>query len=364
MVAQKELKIEKSPRSVIRGRNSQNQNQTGIHWLRNQLPRQYIKRVRAYCDHYFGESSKDGYGLWSYDTRYVWRNGATLSFDADPERSLAVHNGKCTLEVPGKPIDTMNRDNLRLFLCGLRDFSPVCTRIDIFFDDFNRSMTPTRLGKIVKKGHYSRFRQVHFRQTGEYKNGDFVLDHDEIDFGRRGQNGSGKYLRVYDKNLESKGEKDCIRWEVEFSKERAIKAFDELSQAADTDCLAALCGSYIGGSITFVHRNGDKNIARLVVYKFWSEIQKTLGDLMIRVEKKFSDIAGMYQWLRSQVSATLATLRATFMNEVDYANFLFDVIADGELKMSQRQMNLAKANKRHILYSNGKIFDNDGVLLI
>lgn len=363
MEIQKELKAEESPRYVLRGRQSQTQNQTGIHWLRISMPRQYLKHVRTYCSRYFGEASQDGYGLWSYDTRYVWLNKASLNFDSDAERSLLVHNGKVTLDVPGKPLDTIAQGDLHLFLVGLRYFSPVCTRIDVFFDDYQRLTTPTELDKIVRKGDHSRFRKAQFRQVGEFKNGSYVIEHSEIDFGSRGENGSGKYLRVYDKDLESKGEKDCVRWEIEFCKERAHKVFDELSQTTTVDDFAGKCGSYIGGSVLFVHRNGDKNICRLDVYEFWVQIQESLGSLIVRIEKKVSNIGDMYRWVRNQVSATLATLRATFLDEVDYSNFLYDVIAEGELKMSQRQMNLAKANKRTLRYCDGEFFNSNGVLM-
>lgn len=359
MLAQKELKTGNPPRGVLRGVNSQTQNEVGIHWLRISIPRQYLSKLKSYCSFYFGEAVQDGYGLWSYTDRYGWSNGASLYYDSNIARSDSVHKGKCTLDIPGKALDAIAELDLHLFLLSLRQFRPSCTRIDVFFDDYNRTNTPTGIHEIIKARDYSGFRKGQLKQR--FDNGEMI--HDEVDFGTRGDNGSGKYLRIYDKALESDGKKDCIRWEVEFSKERSHKVFDKLSECGSVDAFATLCGSLVAGSITFVHRNGDKNIGRLEVYSWWREIQELLGTVVIRVSIKKVDIGGLYRWVYRQVSPTLACLRDTFVDEVDFMNWLFDVLAEGELNMSQRQKNLAKAEKRNLRYDDGKVFDNDGVLV-
>ena len=359
MIAKNESKMVNTPRAVIRGVNSQVRNEVGVHWLRISIPRQNLARVRRYCELYFGQSSEDGYGLWSYDTRYSWPNGASLNYDSDPQRADTVHLGKATLDVPGKALDTIIQGDLHLFLVGLRIFGPSCTRCDVFFDDYGRLNTPSLIHNIVKRSDFSGFRKAQLKQR--YERGRMI--HDEVDFGTRGDNGSGKYLRVYDKALESKGEKNCIRWEVEFSKERAHKVFDKLSDGTTIDAFATLCGALVAGSINFVKRTGEKNIGRLEVYDFWSQIRKTLGSLVVRIHKDPTDIGDMYQYIYKQVSPTMATLRNIFIDETDFLNWMISVLDDGELRMSQRQENLARANKRTLRYSDGVVVNNEGVLV-
>lgn len=359
MVARTESKTGNTPRDVIRGVNSQICNEVGVHWLRISMPRQYLAGIRLYCDLYFGQSTQDGYGLWSYDTRYSWTNGASLNYDSDDNRSDSVHLGKVTLDVPGKAMDTITQGDLCLFLFGMVPFRPSCTRIDVFLDDYHRFITPGKVHDIIKRSDYSGFRKSQFKQR--YERGCII--HDEVDFGTRGDNGAGKYLRVYDKALESKGERDCIRWEVEFSKQRAHKVFDKLSHVTSVDGFATLCGSLVAGCIAFVKRTGEKNIGRLKVYEFWNRIRETLGTLIIRIEKKLSDVGDMYRYIYKQVSPTMATLRGTFVNDTDFLNWLIDVLDDGELRMSKRQENLAKANKRTLRYRGRVVVDNDGVLV-
>lgn len=359
MLAEMKSKAGKTPRAVKRGVNSQIKNEVGLHWLRISVARQYLTRIRQYLDFYFGESAQDSYGLWSYDSRFYWPNGASLNYDSAATRSDSVHNGKFTVEIPGQALDRIAEADLHLFLLSLRQFSPTCTRCDVFFDDYNRTIRPGDMHQIVQGRDYSGFRKSQIKQG--YDSGRLI--HDEIDFGKRGQNGSGQYLRIYDKVLESKGEKNCIRFEVEFTKERAHKVFDKLSQCTSIDAFATLCGSLVGGSVKFVYRNGEKNIGRLKVYDFWKEILELLGSVVIRTSVKKTDIGGKYDFIYRQVTPTLALLRDTFVDDTDFFNWLNDAIGEGKLRMSQAQINLAKANKRNLRYDDGKVFDNDGFLV-
>ena len=365
MLAQKELKVGKTPRTVKRGVNSQIKNEVGLHWLRISIVRQYLSKVRAFLDFYFGKSAQDCYGLWSYDSRYYWPNGASLNYDSAATRADSVHNGKFTVEIPGKALDGIGQTDLHLFLLSLCQFSPTCTRIDVFFDDYNRTITPSVLVETVDKIDYSGFRKCQVKQqfSGKLVDGANELERDEIDFGRRGPNGSGQYLRIYDKFLESEGEKNCVRFEVEFTKERSHKVFEKLSQVNSIDAFATLCGSLVGGSVKFVHRNGDKNISRLDVYEFWQEILDLLGSVVIRIATKQTDIEGKYQYIYRQVSPTLALLRGTFVDDTDFFNWLNDTIGEGELRMSQAQINLAKANRRDIRYDYGKCVTSEGEIV-
>jgi len=356
-------RLGKNPRNVIRGLDSRVRNEVGIHWLRISVPRQYLSRLLCVIELAFGKSCRDNFGLWSYDSRYRWENGASLNFDAEIDRSEFVHRGKVTLDIPGGALDRIA--DLQFFMHELLQFRPVCTRIDVFFDDYQRTITPNELNKIAEKKDFSGFVMVHHKtsRVAIAKENATKLVYDELSFGRRGQNGCGKYLRVYDKNLESEGKKNCIRYEVEFTKERANLVFYKLCETGSIDAFATLCGALVAGSVKFVHRNGDKNIGRLKVYNFWQKILDFLGKVVIRVPSKEKDIAGKYRFIRRQVTPTLALLREVFIDDIDFFNWLNDAIGEGELRMSQAQINLARVNKRNIRYDDGKVFDNDGVLV-
>lgn len=350
MTAQTELKIGENPRTVLRGCNSQ---EVGPHWLRISTPRQYLQRLRSYCDIYFDESVENDRGYNSYDLRYYWPNGVSLSFDSSCEKSDSIHNGVVSLDIPGMVLDSMEPESLRMFFFGLRKFDPKATRLDIYFDDYERLITPSKLQKLIEKNDFSGFRKGGNIQI--HKSG--CLIHDEVNFGARGKTGSGKYMRAYDKNLESDGSKNAIRYEIEFTKEHAAKAFDLLSQMGSNESFTQLLGELVVGAITFVKRTGEKNIGRLKRYRFWERITKRLGSVVIRVPIKRPTILSMFKYIERQAICTLAVLRRTFVCDVDFTNWQFDKLAEAELRLSHQQINLIKANRRSTRYDEGLIFD-------
>jgi len=354
MIAQKELKTG-NPRIVLRGCNSQ---EVGPHWLRISVLRQYIQRLRRYCNIYFGESVENDRAYNSYDLRYYWPNGVSLSYDSSCEKSDSIHNGFVSLDIPGNVLDSMEPENLRMFFFGLRKFDPKATRLDIYFDDYERLITPSKLRELIEKNDFTGFRKggnIQIHKSGR-------LIHDEADFGARGKTGSGKYMRSYDKFLESDGSKNCIRYEIEFTKKYAQKAFDLLSQMGSDESFTQLLGELVVGAITFVKRTkrtGDKNIGRLKRYRFWKRITERLGSVRIRVPIKRPTILSMFKYIEKQAIRTLAVLRSTFVSDVDFANWQYDRLAEAELCYSQQQINLIKANRRSTRYDCGLIFNGD-----
>ena len=332
----------KTPRSVLRGVNSQKNSQVGVHWLRISIPRQYLEQLRSYVDLFFGKSGSDGYGLWSYDTRWHWPCGASLNYDRDIERSDSVHQGKATLDCPGGCLDELASDDLHTFMVGLAYFQPTCSRIDVFFDDFTRLVTPSDLHEIIKRKDYTGFKITSIKQSfsGE------TMIRDEVDFGLRGQNGSGKYLRVYDKELESDGEKDCIRYEVEFTKEKAKEVFIKMLQTeGNLQGFATLCGALVGGAVCFVRRTGEKNIDRLELHEFWQIIIDMIGNMSIRVRRENTDLGDMVKWVDLQISPTLACIRKTYDDDEDFLDWFFNLLSSGEERLSGKHENILSRYK-------------------
>lgn len=349
MIAQTDLRCE-NPRIVLRGCNSQ---EVGPHWLRISNPRQYLKALQHYCNIFFGEAAGDDRGYNSYDLRYYWPCGVSISYDSSCEKSDSIHGGFVSLDIPGMVLDSMESEILRMFFFGLRKFEPKATRLDVYFDDYERLITPSKLRKIIEKNDFTGFRKGGNHQL--YKSGRLI--HDEADFGARGKNGSGKYMRAYDKVLESDGSKDVIRYEVEFTKKHAAKAFNLLSQMGSDESFTQLLGELVVGAISFVKRTGEKNIGRLKEYGFWKRIKERLDSVVIRIPVKRPTILSMFKYIETQAIRTLAVLRATFVSDVDFANWQYDRLAEAELRLSQQQMNLIKANRRTTRYSEGLVFE-------
>jgi len=335
-----------NPGFVIPGSQSQKENLTGVHWLRISFDFKQLESIKSMVTNFFGVFEICYNGILSYSARYVWQPGVSLCFDEDPELREKAHRGRITLDVPGTACDELIPSDLLLLFDYCRAFTGKATRIDVFFDDYNRRVSLKELRSVIVKNDFSGFRIASMNQTLDCtKKDNGGMTYDAVSFGRRGSAGSGKYLRVYDKNLESKGEENCIRWEIENTQGHAVQVFNILSGCnCNVDVFAIACGAMIGGCMKFVHRTGDKNITRLNLYDWWEEIVKALGVLVVRVAKKKNSLTGMIEWTKRQVSQTLAVIGLSFATERDFHNWLQEIRDDGEVKMNAYQREIAKRN--------------------
>lgn len=330
----------------------------GVHWLRISLSTKHLATVAEFSSHVWGDFDQDGYGLWSYDTRLYWSSGVSLNYDEDHERSNHVHNGQMTLDCPGSSLDGVTAPDLQLMIEYFEALGGKCTRLDVFFDDYKWVVKPIEIYEASKRGDYSGFKIVSRRERRRL---DGTICHDEVAFGRRGSFGSGAYLRIYDKCLESKGDFDCCRWEVEFSQGKADSVFKKLAQTCgNINAFATLCGSLVAGCITFVHRNGDPNISRLERYKWWEEIGSILGGVIsVRIERKKDTLTGKIDWVKRNVSPSLACLRKVFINDKAFFRWLFDVCHEGESRMNPFSEQIARENEHTLNYQWGEFIGED-----
>lgn len=327
---------------------SQDSSSVGCHWLRISFSDKYLAHVSDFVSNFYGDFDQDGFGLWSYDSRFAWAGGVSLNYDEDKDRSERVHKNCITLDCPGSALDQLTASDQQLLFELCNAYEGKCTRIDIYFDDYRRIVAPSEVYEVAKRGDFSGFRSYGRRERGD-RNG---ITYDEISFGRRGSYGSGSYLRCYDKKLESNGEFDCVRWEVEFTQRKADIVFKKLADASDDlDAFATLCGSLIAGSITFVHRNGDPNISRLSKYQWWDRITDILGDrVSIRVARTKDSVTGKMLWIKRCVAPSLACLERVFVTDRDFFRWLFDVTHEGGSRMNPYSEQIARENEHSMTY--------------
>jgi len=352
------MKIQKglksvNPGNVIPGYKSRKGNLTGAHWLRNSFDFIQLEIVKAMVSGFFGVCELSYNGILSYSARYVWPNGVSLCFDEDPELRRKAHRDRITLDVPGSACDELTAPDLVLFTDCIQDLGGKCTRIDVFFDDYDRRVSLEELRTAIDKHDFSGFRIASKNQTlDRTKKENGGVTYDAVTLGRRGSAGSGKYLRVYDKNLESKGEQNCTRWEVEFTQHYAEKVFKILAgTSGNIECFAIACGALIGGCVKFVHRNGDKNIDRLEPYDWWEEIVEVLGVLSVRVGKKKNTLTGMMEWTERQFAPTLAVIGNAFKTARDLYDWIQEIRDVGDSKMNVHQRQVADQNAGSLVFN-------------
>ena len=352
MTVQKESKVV-NPGAVIPGCNSQKSNTTGAHWLRNSFNFKVLATIRAMVGSFFGESEISYNGILRYTNRYVWQSGVSLCFDENPEVRQKAHRDRITLDIPGSACQELTAPDLLLLIQYIRELGGKCTRIDVFFDDYSRTVELEDLWSVVDNHDYSPFRIASKNTTlDRTKKQDAGLTYDAVTFGRRGSKGSGKYLRVYDKNIESNGEENCMRWEIEFTQHYAEKVFNILAGAdGNLEVFAIACGALIGGSINFIHRNGDKNLNRLELYDWWKIITEKLGKLSVRIAKKKNTLTGMIEWTERQFAPTLAVISNAFRTNRDLFNWVQAIRDVGDSKMNVHQRQVAEQNAGCLVFN-------------
>lgn len=99
----------------------------------------------------------------------------------------------------------------------LREKNCQLSRIDICFDDYDKMITPNQYGFWkMNKEMVSKFTRFKFISSENDKGSTFYL----------GSRKTGKLLRIYDKDYESKGQVPSIRYEFELHKEYAREFMD------------------------------------------------------------------------------------------------------------------------------------------
>ena len=248
-------KPKNTPPILLGGVNSQKHIQAGfvgVDWIQGSVPSHNRTAVRDYLCKIFDIKNiecRDS-GLYRYDRSEIIIPGKVeLFFDSTLKRAKAIHRCRSTIKISGSALGLLTADESKDLLSFLREQWFICTRIDVFYDDISRLITPSKIKEIADNGDFTGFRKC--KHTSEKRvNGDMLSD--ILSFGTRGQNGSGKFLRIYDKTLESDGEIDAIRYEVEFSQDRAKAVFLALSSPLlDLNGFAGCLGGYVGGAIIF-----------------------------------------------------------------------------------------------------------------
>jgi DNA relaxase NicK len=115
------------------------------------------------------------------------------------------------VEISGDGCEALGWDKLIWVMQWASQHEAHFSRCDTGLDDYSRSVTPEDV-RAACKGP-DRLMVSHARKGGLYVEDDFETD-SEVGHGFRVGSGSGRrFIRVYDKGEESKGEKNCIRWE-------------------------------------------------------------------------------------------------------------------------------------------------------
>jgi len=149
-------------------------------------------------------------GLHGYRDSLLGPGGARILFDAPNRDDFHV-------ALPGQACAVMGEGGMRSWLVFCGENEAVATRCDVNLDDYNRAVSPLQVEASAQGPeivtHAKRGLTHRGFAVGETETTGVTV--------YIGQPSSRQRLRVYDKELESKGEMDCVRWELQCREETA-----------------------------------------------------------------------------------------------------------------------------------------------
>lgn len=181
----------------------------------------------------------------------------------------------CTvrIEIPGTPLAYITGDECWQLCKDLKALGLRCTRFDWAIDDYFRGLDFNNILAACEVGSFARCRvvQPHIKYL---IGGEKVIE--GFTFGSRQ---SDKYLRIYDKEIESRGSENygnCIRCESEFKGDYAEKIFDEFLTASTVAAAFDLAAQYTVGCVDFIDRK-DPHLKLCPVAPWWQSFLDAVG---------------------------------------------------------------------------------------
>ena len=334
-------------------------NRVGLGWLRFTCSIKHLTYWKKRVQRFFRVKLRSrGKGWQGYVESWEGGLGILIGFTpvmTEAERQAAgvkksPNEGKMTVDLPQGALDSLNdRNHLGLWIdiFGCPDVK--FRRVDIYYDDYCKIIDPETLYWSLKRGGVAAPRYRNIKPNGKY----------DTQKGRSlgfttyiGDEKSDRQFRYYDKALESEGEQDCYRLEME-DKGQYAEAFGSymlevlgraLGQGGIADAVAIFRESYkalLKGSIDFRTIASGKSkeelepnwATRCPQPWWWQEMMAGLEPAKLTVNRIKPSLAGRVAWIKSQVASTLALIRTVYSHwNIPYRPWLEQLLDEGEAR--------------------------------
>lgn len=247
-------------------------------------------------------------------------------------------------------------------MCQLREcYGAKFTRIDICLDDYEKELDPDVMLMSYRQGNYANFQALSVVQAfdkGQYSGFTIYL----------GAAGSEKRLRFYDKSVESKGELDCYRLELQLRADSANTVVRSITDAAfqmeeHMEVMPQFLASLVVGSVDFVDRVEDdrreKNLDRCERLQWWQSFIDRVGNSMrLSIPRPRKTLENTLDWVNRQVQVTLALIHDV-VGERGFNKWIKSHIAKGRKRYNvqhEKLMRIARkeyTEEKHLMITMG-----------
>jgi len=251
-------------------------------------------------------------GAYGYQRGMVGPGGARLWWDAPGRDDLHV-------SFPGQACRISGRERLVRFLRYALVHGGKPTRCDVALDDYHRIVSPGQVQATLQGPDVVTHAQKVLTQQGGVV-GSRDLTGATVYLGAPG---SRQRLRVYDKGLESAGEMDCIRWELESRKEAAETMAVALAYQNWGEVMASRLVGFVDFRDVDSHSEVEKR-QRLPWFQLLVGLAKKASAYPPQVARTVEEVVN---WLDKAIGPSLAVAMAFWQGDIGP---LTDIIRDGK----------------------------------
>jgi Replication initiation factor len=225
-------------------------------------------------------------------------------------------------KIPGKALSAATANECRDTMAVLKDmYGFTCSRFDCAIDDYGKVLDLDEVKKAQDLGNFAHVEVTGYHESGERGGKEKGKT---ITFGSRV---SESYLRVYDKSVQSSGEIDAIRFEVEFKGAKAQAVFEQYCDFTfdDEQGAAKVIAGAALGAVRFCDRSsGEKNLERLTDLPWYKKLcDSVVSGFRLRVRKKERFLDDAIGWVTKAVMPTLAMIRS-YMGDDVFLQWVYD----------------------------------------
>lgn len=298
----------------------------GLDHLRMTGPGLVLDELVAWACRRWGAAFDDQKGFTFYTNAMTWPGGAKVLY--------GHKSGGVMVQLDGAVLSSESPDERVVMLRELRALGLKATRVDAAIDRTGEGITLIEDAiEACKRGELCgarSFEPVHgYGTRGLYNHG--------LKIGKRGSDGSGRYVRIYDKGLEQRyqaeklGEEvtaddvrlrykagQLVRFEVEFSDDCA-EQFVEAVLVADGVRVTwqQQVQAMVLGAVDFREGQHNTTLARRSQASWWAAVVASVSTVCVRAFRRaLPALSSVRRWIASQVAPTLHAFAAAAGREV------------------------------------------------
>lgn len=321
-----------------------------LDWMTISIPHEHFAKVADWCQDTFG-MYKGGKGGRFRAASHVYGGGLCSLFFDPP--SVEDANDNFILDITGTGCKLAGDTALiQLALYALDELGGHLTRLDIAVDMFNQvEDLIEQVHQSCLAGHNCRFKahKIDRSQSGSEVVGEGIY------LGKRGKDGSGRSVCVYDKGLEQKQlpRGQWVRWEARYANDcacEAIRLYAELDKPGQM--LLAF------DAVDFRERTSETEISRRPQCEWWINLRQSAADpYVLKQVRRDSSASGLMDWWCNQVVPLFDRMRSRL--GLSWDDF---VAATAGVGSSTRRLAPTPSHARDLicLMQNGLV-DEDGV---